>query len=411
MNKKIEKKRILFISQYFWPENFRVNELVLELKRRGYEICVLTGTPNYPLGKVYPDYLANKSKYKNYHGIKIHRVFQLQRNNNKFSLILNYLSFAISASIFCLLNIRKLKFDLIVGIQLSPILSMIPAIILKKTKSIPLYIWVLDIWPDSLIATGVKSKFILNSLEKICVRIYSAANILFLSSHSFKDKLQEMGINKPKLVYFPQWIESDYLDEINEYSPEAIEVKKIMAPWKDKIIFTFTGNIGDAQDFPNLIKSLQETSNLDKIIVLIIGEGRYKSELIKNIQTKGLGETVFCLGQFSAKFIPFFYHYSDFLILPLKNIPVFSLTLPGKMQSYMSSGRPIIGMASGEVAKVINESKCGFVVPSGDTQGLSKIINECCVLDPRLSIKLGANGKSYALENFHLKSILDNLGV
>jgi colanic acid biosynthesis glycosyl transferase WcaI len=402
-------KKILVVSQYFWPENFRANELVLELQKRGFIVEVLTSIPNYPSGKVFPDYVVNPSKYKNYSGIEVHRVPQILRGNNKISLALNYFSFVISACIYCLIKLRARKFDLIFGVQLSPIFSMIPAILCKKVIAAPLYFWVLDIWPDSAIGGGVKSKLIISLLKKLCVSIYSSADILFLSSSGFKAKLSQMGVTQPEFGYLPQWIEADYIGKVPLGSSEDIEVKHLFAGWEDKVIFTFTGNVGEAQDFPSVLQGLKNCCRLKDLVVLVVGDGRYKKELIKSIQSDGLDDAVICLGQYPARYMTLFYYYSDYLIVPLRDTPVSAYTLPGKVQSYMSSGRPLVGMINGEARQVIDEAGCGFTVASGDHVGFGAMLDRCCALEAGERQKLGKMGKSYAYENFRLESLVDRI--
>jgi colanic acid biosynthesis glycosyl transferase WcaI len=407
-NSKSDKK-ILVVSQYFWPESFRINELVLELQKRGFSIEVLTSTPNYPSGKPFSDFITNPSKYKDYSGIKVHRVPQILRGNSRIMLALNYLSFVISASIYSLLKLRARKFDLIFAVQLSPIFSVIPAIVCKKIIGVPLYFWVLDIWPDSAISGGIKSKLIISFLKRLCVYIYSSADTLFLSSNGFKAKINQMGVTKSKFVYFPQWIETDYIGKIPLASSEDNEVKHLIAGTQDKIIFTFTGNIGEAQDFPNILRGLKNCRRLKDIIVLVIGDGRYKKELIKRIQAEELDDIVICLGQYPARYMPLFYYYSDYLIVSLKDSPISSYTLPGKIQSYMSSSRPLIGMINGEARQVIEDAGCGFTVASGDHIGFSAMLDQCCELEVVERKKLGKMGKSYSYKNFRLESLVDRI--
>ena len=402
-------KKVLVVTQYFWPENFRVNELVLELQNRGYIVEVLTSTPNYPRGKIFPDFASNPEKYNDYFGVKIHRVPQILRSNNKISLALNYFSFVISACTYSCINLRKKSFDLIFGVQLSPIFSMIPAIVCKKIMRIPLYMWVLDVWPDSLIAAGVRSKLILTFLNRICVSIYSSADILFLSSSGFETKLKKMGVKLPKLVYFPQWIESDYFGKASLDDPANRKVKQVISKYKDKVIFTFTGNIGEAQDFPSVLKGLKKCLSLNDIIILIIGDGRYKEKLIHNIQAQGLASNVFCLGEYSSSYMPYFYYHSDYLLLSLSDTPIFSYTLPGKVQSYMSSGKPLVGMVSGEASRVIKEAGCGYTVESSDYNGFSKILDYCCSLSMEERNKIGNMGKVYAYKNFRFENLVDKI--
>ena len=409
MNEAKPVKKILVVSQYFWPESFRVNELVLELKNRGYVVEVLTSTPNYPRGTVFSDFILNPGKYKDYFGLKVHRVPQISRRNNRLSLAFNYVSFVITASIYSLLKLRNRDFDLILGIQLSPIFSMIPAIFCKKILKKPLYIWVLDIWPDSVIGGGIKSNLIISSLRRLCVSIYSSADILFLSSKGFQNQLNEMGVAVPELVYFPQWIEADYLGNIPFGSPQDSEVRQIMSRWENKVIFTFTGNIGDAQDFPSILKGLKKCYRLQDLVFLVIGDGRYKTELIESIQSEGLDKSVFFLGEYPAKYMPLFYFYSDYLLVSLRDTPVFAYTLPGKVQSYMSSGKPIIGMLTGEAARVIDEVGCGYTVASGDHDGLALLLAHCCSLNASKRQELGIMGQHYAYKNFRLDSLIDKV--
>ena len=397
-------KRVLVVSQYFWPENFRVNELVLELQNKGCHVEVLTSTPNYPTGIVFPEYAESPEKYNNYFGIKVHRVPQFSRRNNKFSLLVNYLSFVVSACLYSALKLRNADFDHVFGVQLSPIFSMLPAILCKSLLKVPLSTWVLDIWPDSVLSAGVKSKLIIWPLEKMCSFIYSAANSLFLSSKGFEEKLIKMGVTQPRFIYFPQWIEMDYLSEISLGNIEGEEVRRMLSPWKDRIIVTFTGNIGEAQDFPNVLKGVGKLTDREDFVLLIIGEGRYKKTLVNNIQMSGLEDKIVCLGQFPARYMPYFYYYSQYLLVSLKDLPVFGHTLPGKVQSYMSSGKPLLGMVSGETRRIIDQVGCGFSVASGDHAGFASMLEECCRLNAEERDRLGALGQAYANKNFRLES-------
>jgi glycosyltransferase involved in cell wall biosynthesis len=411
MEKVLTKKgnKVLVVSQYFWPENFRVNELVLELKKKGFDVEVLTSTPNYPSGKVFPDYLENPSKYKDYSGINVHRVSQFARGNNFVSLALNYFSFVISACFYCLFRLRNSNFDLIFGVQLSPIFSMLPAILCKQIMNAPLHLWVLDIWPDSLEGGGVTSKVIISPLRNLCAWIYSSAHTIFISSKGFEVMLNQMGVVEPEFVYFPQWIESDYQSEASLGTTEDIEVRDLVSEWKDKVIFTFTGNIGDAQDFPSVLEGVKKSAYLKEFVILVVGDGRYKTELIKSIKVQGLENKVICLGQYPARYMPFFYHYSQYLLVSLKDLPVYGYTLPGKVQSYMSSGRPVIGMINGEARQVIDEAGCGFTVASGDHIGFGAMLDYCIKLDSDERGRIGSLGRSYANKNFRLESLIDKV--
>jgi glycosyltransferase involved in cell wall biosynthesis len=401
------RKTILVVSQYFWPEDFRVNELVIGLKENGYNVEVLTGRPNYPSGITFKDFKENPKQFSAYQDIKIHRVWQFSRGKSKLGLLVNYLSFVLTSCLYSLFKLRRNTYDIVFAVQLSPIFSVIPAILCKKIFGIPLHLWVLDIWPDSVASTGINRKgFLYISLDNLCRAIYSSADVLFLSSSGFKKRLIDMKVSGPKFVNLPQWVESIYTHDIEFGRQIDSEVKEILSPWSEKKIFLFAGNIGEAQDFPSILSGFKNSDCLDELVFLILGDGRYKDTVLEKIDSYELPGHVFYLGRYPAEYMPLFYYYADFLVFSLMDVPIFALTLPGKIQSYMSSGTPIIGMVNGEAAAVIKEAKCGFTVPSGDAQGFSNLLNNCCSEPSESMNVLGKNGKEYADRNYNFGMLI-----
>lgn len=407
MKTEDDKKTILVVSQYFWPEDFRVNELVIGFKQSGYNVEVLTGRPNYPSGTTFKEFKVNPNKFSTYLDIKVHRVWQFPRGKSTFSLIANFISFVFMACLYSLFRLRKKKYDIIFGVQLSPIISVIPAILCKKIMAIPLHLWVLDIWPDSVVSAKISPKNIFfRYLEELCRAIYLSADILFLSSCGFKKRLINMKVCGPKFVEFPQWVESSYRHDIEFGGKTDCEVKSVLAPWSKKKIFLFAGNLGEVQDFPSLLAGFKGAGCLDELVFLILGDGRYKDTILKIISSKKLTANVFCLGRYPSDYMPLFYHYADFLVFSLMDIPIFELTLPGKIQSYMSSGTPILGMVNGEAAAVIKDANCGLTVPSGDVDAFARLLDKCCLESSNEMIMLGNNGKKYATRNYNFESLL-----
>ena len=401
------KKTILVVSQYFWPEDFRVNELVIGFQENGYNVEVLTGRPNYPSGTTFKEFKVNPNEFSIYRDIKVHRVWQFPRGKSTFGLLANFISFVFMSCLYSLFRLRKKKYDVIFGVQLSPIISVIPAILCKKIMTIPLHLWVLDIWPDSVASVKISPKSILYIyLEKLCRAIYSSADILFLSSSGFKKRLIDMKVCGPKFVEFPQWVESGYTHDIDFGGKTDREVKNVLSPWSKKKIFLFAGNLGEVQDFPSLLAGFKSAGCLDELVFLILGDGRYKDNILKMISSKKLTTSVFCLGRYPNEYMPLFYHYADFLVFSLMDLPIFGLTLPGKIQSYMSSGTPILGMVNGEAAAVIRDAKCGFTVPSGDIQSFAKLLDKCCLESSNDMVMLGNNGKKYATRNYNFGTLI-----
>ncbi len=410
MTQEKSLKKILIVSQYFWPEDFRVNELAKGLVEEGYSVDVLTGRPNYPSGKIDKEYKKNPNKFSSYKGARIYRVIHFLRGNKKFSLILNYLSFLIAGSVYSLFLSRK-KYDFIIAIQLSPIFSVIPAILCKKILKKPLYFWVLDIWPDSILsATKIsQDKITYRVLRAISKKIYSSADILFLTSKAFEGKLVEMNVTKSKFEYFPQWIESSYLELPDSNSPEFKEVKRIFSQLNNKKIFLFAGNIGESQNFSNLLASFAMVDKSKDFMFLILGDGRYKEQLCEDIKKFNLSKNVLLLGRYASHYMPLFYKFADVLVFSLKDLPIFSTTLPGKVQSYMSSGKAIIAMIDGESAEIINEANCGFTTGPNDIPGFSDLISHCIDLSDEDLNELGINGKNFALKEFQYSNQITKL--
>ena len=403
------KARVLVVTQYFWPENFRINELVYGLANRGYEVEILTSIPNYPSGSVFKDYASNPQGFTEFHGCKVHRVPQFTRGRSNITLLLNYFSFVISSCIFITLKLRGRDYDKILGVQLSPIFSMLPALLCKYLWRIPLYFWVLDIWPESVLTRGEKFRPIYVLLKRLCTKIYSAADVLFLSSPGFRNILVDSGLSQEKMIGLYQWVESEYFTEPERDSPERLVVERICGAWTRKTVFTFTGNVGEVQNFPSLLRSLKKSSELENIVFLIVGAGRYLPEVERLISELQLTETVFCVGQFPSRYMPIFFEYSDYLVVSLKDLPIFEATVPGKVQSYMSSGKPVLGVVGGETASLIDSVGCGFTVSPSDDLGVARMFDSCVMAPQNDRSRRGMAGKKYALENFSLESALDTV--
>lgn len=407
MKTKNENKTILVVSQYFWPEDFRVNELVIGFQKNGYNVEVLTGRPNYPSGSTFKDFKEHPKKYSVYQGIKTHRVWHFPRGTSTSGLFANYISFMLMSCLYTLFMLRRKKYDAVFGVQLSPIFSIIPGILCKKILRVPLHLWVLDIWPDSVASVKINLRgFLYLSLQKFCRAVYSSADTLFLSSNGFKKRLIDMKVLGPKLVELPQWVESAYTQDIELGGKIDCEIKNILSPWSEKKIFLFAGNLGEAQDFPSILSAFKTSGCLDGLVFIILGDGRYKQKVLELISLNDLSDSVFYLGRYPSDYMPLFYYYADFLVFSLMDLPIFSLTLPGKIQSYMSSGNPIVGMVNGEAAAVIREADCGFTVPSGDILGFAKIINKCCSESSENMIALGENGRKYATRNYNFEMLM-----
>ena len=403
-------RKVLVVSQYFWPESFRVNELVEKLIARGYQVDVITGVPNYPGGAIFKDYRDNPENYKTYKNARVHRIKMWPRGNSKLSLIANYLSFMVSCSFFLVFKYRKKDYDAVLAVQLSPVLSVVPALLYGKKQKIKVLTWVLDLWPDSVVAVdGAKNKLILGALSSISSWIYKSSDKVLITSKGFKNRLKSLGVNESKIVYFPQWVEDSTREEFDSEGLAYKNIRDLLMPYEDKLKIIFTGNLGEAQDLVSVINGISLNSQRDKFVLLLVGDGRARESIEQLISNLSLNDSVVMLGQFPSEVMPMFYFNSDALLVSLADEPLFALTLPGKVQNYLQAGRPIIGMINGEGATVLRESGSAIVVPAGDCNKFSTAIDELLDADPLTLEKKGLAATAYAQKHYQSKVLVDRL--
>ena len=396
------KNNILIISPLFNPEMNRVNDIVDYFLDSKYKVTVLCPIPNYPQGKYYKNYSIFKKRYEKIDDLTIFRVLVYPRKNgSKINLFLNYLSFIIFSIIpAIILSFRK--FDLIFVNQLSPITIAIPGIIIKKIKRIPLIMWVTDLWPESVKdGANLKSNFLPNMLLPIVKYIYKNCSEILVSSKSFINSVAEKTNNK-KITYMPQWSEEIFTKNSRSnfiYEPmEKIEGFKIL----------FAGNIGVAQDFDSIINAMNEVKQYD-IHLVVLGEGRAKKDALKKVEEYHLTNSISFLGSFPLETMPYFFSKSDAFLISLKKSNIFSRTIPSKTQPYMSSGKPILTNADGEVSRIINEARCGLTANSGDYITLSENMVKLSKQSQEEIKIMSKNSKQYYEKNFNRKDILINL--
>ncbi len=392
---------ILIVTQYFWPENFRINDIALGLLARGHQVSVLTGVPNYPDGSFFDGY-GYFNKQQDYHGVKVLRVPLIPRGKGGgLGLIINYISFAVTASIAGPL-LCKGKIDLIFVFEPSPITVGIPALILKKFKSAPILFWVQDLWPESLSATGaVKSKTVLALVARLVKCIYRRCDRILVQAKSFYCSIQQQGGEKGSILYFPNSAESIFTtpSSASQHIPLLPEGFKVM----------FAGNIGAAQDFETIIASAKSLQGYNNIHWIIVGDGRMRGWSETEVKKCGLGDNFHFLGRYPLDAMPSFFSHADVLLVTLKKDPIFALTIPSKIQSYLACGKPIIAALDGEGANVIEESGAGFTSASGEPDALAKAVLKMYETPQQEREKMGAKGREYYEANFDRDMLLDRL--
>ncbi|TDO77451.1 glycosyltransferase involved in cell wall biosynthesis [Flavobacterium chryseum] len=394
--------RILVVTQYFWPENFKINDFCLGLKERGHDVTVLTGIPNYPKGKFYDNYSFWKNNDEKWNGIKIYRSKLFSRGDNGIRLMLNYGSFVLFGTLKSLFI--KEKFDKIFVFEPSPVTVGLPAMFVARRMKIPYYFWVQDLWPESLSAAGgINNKTILSFFDKITRSIYKSAEKVLVQSEGFIDYIVKQGIAREKIIYYPNSTESFYKPVASS------EVYQQKMP-KDGLKILFAGNLGEAQSLDTLVDAAKILKDKKiKVNWILLGDGRQKEHLVSEIKRKGLVEDFHLLGSYPSEEMPLFFGCVDALVVSLKKNKIFALTIPSKLQSYMACGKPIIASLEGEGARIVEESKSGFVSPPDDADGLAESIIKLYNADDKQRTEMSQNGLKYFNEQFERELLLDKL--
>lgn len=394
--------RILVITQYFWPEHFRINDLVLGLKERGHNVIVLTGKPNYPKGKFYDGYSFWGKSTEIWNDIKIYRSVLIPRGKgNSLMLGINYLTFAFF-SIFTSLKIKETP-DIIFVYEPSPITVGIPAIFSKWRFKVPIYFWVQDLWPDSIAsATNLRNPTVLGILDKLTRWIYSKSDKVLIQSRGFEEKLLIQKVSQSKIIYYPNWTE-------NYYKPVEKDIFYSQY-FTGKVNLVFAGNIGESQDFETLLDTAAKVFKQNPDINwVVIGDGRMKSFVEQQVHERGLEKVFRLIGSFPPETMPAFFSHADALLVSLKKDPLFAITVPSKIQSYMACGKPIITSLDGEGSAIVEESKAGLTSEAGNPESLARVINNFVALSPDQKSIMGMNSLNYYEKKFDRDMLINKL--
>lgn len=397
------KKHILVISQYFYPEQFRINDICTEWVKKGYKVTVITGIPNYPQGKYFNGYGMFRKRKETFNGIDILRIPLLPRGNNAIMLALNYLSFVISGFFWNLFT--KIKADYVFIFEVSPMTQALPGVWYAKKLNIPCYLYVQDLWPENVeIITGIKNRQVIGAIGKMVDYIYSRSTKIFTTSKSFMSSIEKRNVPRNKLEYWPQYAEDFYIPL------EKKDIKEI--PNDGAFNIVFAGNIGNAQGLdilPRAASLIKEQSLNRKIRFNIVGDGRYKETLIEMVRSMGLDDMFNFIPKQPATRIPEFMAACDSAFLCLTNSPLFAMTIPAKLQSYMACGIPIISSSDGETNQIIKESNSGLSSPAGDAEKLSVIILDMVAKSISELGQLGINAREYYEKNFNKIELMDRM--
>ena len=395
--------RLLVVSQYYWPENFRINDLVAELVARGLVVTVLTGVPNYPDGAVFPDFRDRPGDFAQHAGAQVVRVPMLPRGRGAVRLVLNYLSFALSASVLGPWKLRGRAFDAILAYEPSPITVGLPAAAMRAIKRAPLAFWVLDLWPETLHAIGVvRSPRVLGLVGQLVRFIYRRCDLILAQSRSFIPQIRRYADAATPVEYFPNWAEALFT------GADAVRAPEVPLS-SGSFDVMFAGNVGDAQDFPAILDAAERLRSYSHIRWLIVGDGRMSAWVAAEVARRDLQAQVLLLGRFPVDRMPSFFLHASALLVSLRKEPIFAMTIPGKLQSYLAAGIPVLAMLDGEGADLVRASACGLACPAGDSAALADAVLALAAMPAQERQAMGDNGRRASAREFDRAMLIDQI--
>ena len=391
--------KILIVTQYFFPERFRINELALELKKRGHEIRVFTGKPNYPQGKIYPGYTFWGIQKEVWNELEVVRIPIIPRGHSSIGMILNYLSFWVFGNARVKM-VKGFHPDIIYVFETSPITCCMPALRLKKKTGVPVIMNVQDLWPENVVAiTGLKNKAILYMLERLVHKIYLNCDLLLTASRQFipsiQRRLPQTDKEQNKVKYWPQFSTVDS----NCYKAHGK---------REFFDIIFTGNLGEGQGLELVIEA---ASKMRERCVrrILVGDGRNRESLENKTKKMGLDKKILFYGNREEREIPQLLHQADVALLILKDSPIFRMTVPAKLQTYLACGMPVLGCVQGEAKKIILEAKAGIVTDEISADELIRKAQWISNVDKKQLQEYSSNGYLYGKQMFSREHLINQL--
>jgi glycosyltransferase involved in cell wall biosynthesis len=397
--------KVLIFTQYFWPETFGINALTRKLRDQGVEVTVMTGKPNYPEGKVFAGHSAWGTARESYDGIEVLRVPLFPRGKQSpLRLLLNYLSFIVAGTVVGPWMLRRRSFDVVFVYAPSPVLQALPAIWLARLKRAPLVLWVQDLWPESLSATGfIKNQRALDLVAHAVRFIYRHTDRVLVPSAAFRAPILALTQGAADIHYYPNaWIEEPVANT-------TVDVEALAKDIASGFSVVFAGNLGAAQSLDTILDAAERLQSAgSQARFFLIGSGSLSSWLRDEIQRRKL-RNVLLPGRFAPDTMHRLYEAASALLVSLRDEPIFALTIPSKVQGYLAAGRPIIAALNGEGARVVKEAEAGVACAAGDARALAEAVQVLGGMDIRSRAEMCENARRYALTHFSLDRLTSDL--
>ena len=397
--------KILFISQYFHPEPFSNTDIARAMIDRGHEVEAVTCVPNYPEGAFYSGYSNSARRSEDWSGIRILRARTVARGKRAATLLMNYLAYPPMA-LWTILRRGSGGYSVSFTSMPSPIFQCIVAVAMKVFRGVPAVYWVQDIWPESLINTvHIRNPLLQRALRAMCAFLYRRADILLVQSEAFRPKLAAMGVDPDRIAFFPNTAPDSFVPLSRDQVDPAITGLIPPAPLR----IMFAGNVGESQNLDVVIAAAERLRGTTDVQWVIVGSGRDLDRITARVAAAGLDDVVVFAGRHPMDAMPAFYALADAMIVSLKDTEIFRMTVPYKLQTYMSAGKPVIGSISGETQRIVDEADVGFCADADDVEGLCDAVRRFAALTPEQRTALGINARAYFEAHYSATRVMDGL--
>ncbi len=375
--------RVLILTQWYPPEPaLLLQELAQSLQARGHQVTVLTGFPNYPSGRLYPGYRLRLRQREMLAGVPLVRVpLYPEHSRSGLRRALNYLSFALSATVLGLLSVPKPD---VMFVYHPPLTVGLPAYILSRLWRCPFVYQIQDLWPETLAATGMLSDPRLLSLIGHLARwIYGKAHAILVISPGFRQNLLAKGVPSEKIRVVSNWVDPDVYFRA-EPDPQLAQQLGLTGHFN----IMFAGNMGEAQGLETVIEAARllagdapprdrQSAEAQKrpCQFVMVGDGVAMPRLQQLANQYALNNVRF-LGRYPEAQMPYLYALADVLLVHLKDDSLFRITIPHKILAYLGVGKPILAAVAGDAAELVEAVGAGITCAPGDPAALAAAVRQ-----------------------------------
>ena len=392
--------RVVILTQWYPPEPaVLMKELAESLCARGHAVTVVTGFPNYPSGTIYDGYRVRPWQRERHDAVEVVRVaLYPEHSRSGVKRALNYASFAASASVLAPWLVERPN---VLFVYHPPLTVGVPGAWLSALWRAPMVYQIQDMWPETLVATGMlSSPTMLRGVARMARWVYARAAAICVISEGFRANLIAKGVPASKVHVISNWVDPAVYRPL---PPDQALAARLGISRRFNVLFA--GNVGEAQELGVVIEAAQLLSDQPDAQFVIVGDGVALPRLRQEAERRGVTNVRF-LGRLAPDAMPSVYALADVLLLHLKDDPLFRITIPHKIFTYLASGKPILAAVAGDAAEVVCRSQAGVVCPPEDPAALADAVRRLRALSDAERNRMGSNGRVAVARDFGRETLV-----